>query len=383
MTLPDCSLTRSRRRGRRSDPPAMRSRQPSAASPRPSASSRISHSACRRSSRAGSGRGAGDGSAPPRASSSRRIGAPNTCGNASSIWRARPFRRRGSSWWTPLPTRFTREVVASFAGVEYRRNERGIGSTATSRAIGISDVTEDVVAFIDDDAYAEPEWLEELLRSVRGRTASPRSAVAPATGSPMRRTRESGRSACCCPTAGSRDSSPPIPAANVTVDHLLGANMSVRMSAVQRSSAASGDFYPGTCLREETDIALRMRRAGMKIIYTPTRRRSPCRRRLRAGPPVRRPLPVLRSSQPRRAPRDHTRVPRSAPSAIPARSSLSARAAGMSLGLPLIGDPKRRGVLRRLAGSGAACDVRSSTSSVHRRHRRERSGHGAAAQVGP
>ena len=32
---------------------------------------------------------------------------------------------------------------------------------------------------------------------------------------------------------------------------------------------ASGDFYPGTGLREETDIALRMRRRGIRIVYTP------------------------------------------------------------------------------------------------------------------
>ena len=49
---------------------------------------------------------------------------------------------------------------------------------------------------------------------------------------------------------------------------MLGANMSVRMSAV-RELGGIRDFYPGTCLREETDIALRMRRAGMTIVYTP------------------------------------------------------------------------------------------------------------------
>ena len=44
--------------------------------------------------------------------------------------------------------------------------------------------------------------------------------------------------------------------------------MSVRMSTV-RELGGIRDFYPGTCLREETDIALRMRRAGMTIVYTP------------------------------------------------------------------------------------------------------------------
>ena len=49
---------------------------------------------------------------------------------------------------------------------------------------------------------------------------------------------------------------------------MLGANMSVRSSVV-RELGGIRDFYPGTCLREETDIALRMRRHGMRVVYTP------------------------------------------------------------------------------------------------------------------
>jgi hypothetical protein len=52
------------------------------------------------------------------------------------------------------------------------------------------------------------------------------------------------------------------------VDHMLGANMSVRMPVV-RELGGIRDLYPGTCLREETDIALRMRRAGLRVAYTP------------------------------------------------------------------------------------------------------------------
>jgi GT2 family glycosyltransferase len=62
------------------------------------------------------------------------------------------------------PDMATREVVSDFPNVEYRRNELGAGTTATSRAIGIADADEDVVAFIDDDAFAEPQWLEMLLK---------------------------------------------------------------------------------------------------------------------------------------------------------------------------------------------------------------------------
>ena len=85
----------------------------------------------------------------------------------------------------------------------------------------------------------------------RTRTRKSRQSEAvPAMVNPVRRTRASGRSGNCCPTDGSRDTSPPIPGSEVEVDHLLGANMSVRMRAV-RELGGIRDFYPGTCLREE------------------------------------------------------------------------------------------------------------------------------------
>lgn len=165
------------------------------------------------------------------------------------------------------PDTRTREVVAEFPGVEYRRNERGIGSTATSRAIGVSDIEEDVVAFIDDDAYAEPEWLERLLApysdpqvaAVGGRARN---------GQPGEEHEGIGQIGRLLPDGRLTGYFAADPGEVVEVDHLLGANMSVRMSTV-RELGGIRDFYPGTCLREETDIALRIRRSGRTILYTP------------------------------------------------------------------------------------------------------------------
>ena len=61
------------------------------------------------------------------------------------------------------PDRRTQEVVAAFAGVRYVRNPLGIGHTATPRAIGVAATTGGILAFVDDDAYAEPTWLAEFL----------------------------------------------------------------------------------------------------------------------------------------------------------------------------------------------------------------------------
>jgi GT2 family glycosyltransferase len=165
------------------------------------------------------------------------------------------------------PDHETRDVVSRHPGVEYRRNERGIGATATSRAIGITDLEEDVVAFIDDDAFAEPDWLERLLEpyddpavaAVGGRALN---------GQPGEEHDGLGRIGLLLPDGRLTGHFAADPGRVLDVDHMLGANMSVRMSVV-RDLGGIRDFYPGTCLREETDIALRIRRAGLRIVYTP------------------------------------------------------------------------------------------------------------------
>ena len=165
------------------------------------------------------------------------------------------------------PDTDTRDVVARHPGVEYRRNDRGIGTTATSRAIGVDDLQEDVVAFLDDDAFAQPTWLEELLKpyddpgvaAVGGRALNDQ---------PGEDREGLGQIGLLLPDGRLTGFFAADPGRVLDVDHMLGANMSVRMSVV-RALGGIRDLYPGTCLREETDIALRIRRAGLRIAYTP------------------------------------------------------------------------------------------------------------------
>ncbi|RYV50752.1 glycosyltransferase family 2 protein [Pengzhenrongella frigida] len=161
----------------------------------------------------------------------------------------------------------TRAVVEEFDGVRYLRNDLGAGSTATSRAIGVAEVTSDVVAFLDDDAYAAPTWLAELTR----RYADPR--VGAVGGRALNG--QPGEEVDGADTIGLLRADGTLtgffaadPGADVDVDHMLGANMSVRRGAVLEVGGIH-DHYPGTCLREETDIALRLRLAGYRIVFTP------------------------------------------------------------------------------------------------------------------
>lgn len=165
------------------------------------------------------------------------------------------------------PDNATRDVVREFPEVEYRRNDRGVGTMATSRAIGIIDMDEDVVAFVDDDAFAEPMWLEKLLEpyadphvvAVGGRALN---------GRPGEADEGIGEIGLLLPDGRLTGFFAADPGAVIEVDHMLGANMSYRLDAI-RSVGGIRDLYPGTCLREDSDMALRLRRIGGRIVYTP------------------------------------------------------------------------------------------------------------------
>ena len=49
-------------------------------------------------------------------------------------------------------------------GVEYLRNQTGVGRMTTSRNIGLLSAIGDIIVFVDDDAFASDTWLAELLR---------------------------------------------------------------------------------------------------------------------------------------------------------------------------------------------------------------------------
>lgn len=165
------------------------------------------------------------------------------------------------------PGRASRAVAAEFDGVRYLRNERGAGSTATSRAIGVAAVGSQVVAFVDDDAYAEPGWLAAILAPY----ADPRVGAVGGralNGQPDEESEGVGAIGVLRPDGTLTGYFAADPGRDIDVDHLLGANMSLRRSAIEAVGGIR-DLYPGTCLREETDPVLRIGRAGYRVVFTP------------------------------------------------------------------------------------------------------------------
>ncbi|UNK70147.1 glycosyltransferase family 2 protein [Microbacterium sp. H1-D42] len=165
------------------------------------------------------------------------------------------------------PDDLTRAVVEGFPEVEYRRNDLGVGTLAASRAIGVQGTTEEIIAFIDDDAYAEPQWLAEILAAyddptvgaVGGRADNDRPGEELEGWDSIGRFRRDGT------LTGNFGADP---GRIVETDHMLGANMTVRAEAL-RSIGGIRDFYPGTCLREDSDLALRVKVAGYRVVFAP------------------------------------------------------------------------------------------------------------------
>ena len=161
----------------------------------------------------------------------------------------------------------TAKIVATFPSVTYVRSPHGRGTTATSRAIGLQHVTADVVAFLDDDAYPRPDWLAQLMYRYADPTVAGVGGRA-MNGQPGEESEGADQVGKILPDGSLTGYFAAVTDGDVEVDHMLGANMSMRRRVIDELGGIR-DFYPGTCLREESDIALRARAAGYRLIYTP------------------------------------------------------------------------------------------------------------------
>ncbi len=158
-------------------------------------------------------------------------------------------------------------VLERFPSVTFRRTAAGRGATAAARNLGFGLASGEVVAFVDDDAYAEPDWLEHLLSpyedpevgGVGGRQIRHQPGELTEGVDAIGRLQPDGT------ITGNFAADP---GRTVGVDHLLGANMSFRRKVIEEIGGIR-DGYFGTCLREETDLCLRVANADYRLVFTP------------------------------------------------------------------------------------------------------------------
>ncbi len=161
------------------------------------------------------------------------------------------------------------QVVAQYPEVISVRLRGQRNNMPQARNKGISASSGDVLAFIDDDSMVQPGWLEALVNAYAGETVGavggriidmPEPFCDQISGSPCLIIKPSGRvfrRGVGLLSTESRE-----------VDHLPGANMSFLREVLEQV----GGFDPHYILlnlREETDLCIRVKKAGWRIMFVP------------------------------------------------------------------------------------------------------------------
>ena len=166
------------------------------------------------------------------------------------------------------PDDLTEVVVDKFSVAQHVRFPGGAGHMTTSRNIGLTHVTGEIIAFIDDDAYVREGWMKGLLEAfadpavggVAGRTcnghAGEESEGVNAIGRLLADGRLTGNFAAD-------------PGEVIEVEHGIGANMAFRRHALSQLGGFRDDFRGVGGVREDTDMFLRLRALGYKVVFSP------------------------------------------------------------------------------------------------------------------
>jgi GT2 family glycosyltransferase len=182
---------------------------------------------------------------------------------------AQPYTRKELIVVDSSPNDESEQVIASYSGVRCVRLRGQRNNMPQARNAGLAIASGDICAFIDDDSMVRQGWLEALLDAyvdetvgaVGGRIISmPAPYSEQEHGTPHLLVSSDGR--VTAKGAGLVSSE------LVEVDHLTGCNMSFRRAALEQV----GGFDPGytlTNLREETDLCVRVKRAGWRIVFQP------------------------------------------------------------------------------------------------------------------
>jgi GT2 family glycosyltransferase len=155
----------------------------------------------------------------------------------------------------------TQEVCERFPFATYVRNPRGAGNMADSRNVGLCFAACDVIAFLDDDAFVEPNYTRALRAFCRRHPDAGLGCARTLNGSAIDAApavRILGRRTPSLEFYGNFDADP---GRDVRIDHGIGATMWFRRRVID-SLGRFREFYTGTCIREDADSFVRAAALG-------------------------------------------------------------------------------------------------------------------------
>ncbi|HVS72507.1 MAG TPA: glycosyltransferase [Phycisphaerae bacterium] len=167
------------------------------------------------------------------------------------------------------PDARTRDLCNQRSEVLYLRNDAGPGHMTRSRNIGLLEATGEIVAFVDDDAFVHENWRSEILApyadpavgAVGGRVIQGSSPPQPWVEIPkIGKLLPDGELYAGFDTDSRRI---------LEVDHMMGCNMSFRAAVLAQLGGFRDDFPGISGICEDSDMSLRVRRLGHKILYNP------------------------------------------------------------------------------------------------------------------
>jgi GT2 family glycosyltransferase len=160
------------------------------------------------------------------------------------------------------------DIAGRFPGVRFLKSRRNLGF-AGGNLLGLGYARGEHVALLNPDAIAAPDWLVQVLRPfsdpavgiVGSKILHPDTSVLQHAGGvlmPNGRSEHRGRGEH---DVGQYDTPS-------EADYVCGAAIAVRREVIERVGFLSPAYFPA--YYEETELCVRARRAGFKVMYAPS-----------------------------------------------------------------------------------------------------------------
>ena len=162
----------------------------------------------------------------------------------------------------------TREIVlGDYPGVKYLFLPNGKNKRPGSKNLGIKQARGDIIAFIDDDSIVQQGWLKACAVSYTSDDIGGVGGIIIDTNLEKEgyNSNAIGKLTFNGVRIGNFHKNP---GRIIEVDHLGGGNMSFRKNVLEKINGFDAN-YTGSNVLEETDLCVRVRRCGYKILFNP------------------------------------------------------------------------------------------------------------------